>query len=554
MFAGPAADPKSRIAALKLPKGGELTRKEIDDYTALVGRHGAKGLAYIKVNERAKGRDGLQSPILKFLPDAAIEGVLERAGAVDGDLVFFGADKAGVVNESLNALRLALGRDRKLTAKAIGRRSGSSTSRCSRRCPAAAGRRCIIRSRRRATASSRRQLRAAPGEAIARAYDIVLNGYEIGGGSIRIHDPELQSAMFDLIGITQGGGRAEVRLLADGARLRLPAARRHRVRRRPARDADGGRGQHPRRHRVPEDGDRERSHDGRAEPRGCRAAEGARHPLEERRRRADERMAAVAEFKRPESVLVVVHTPTLDCLLLERVEPRGFWQSVTGSLRWAETPAECAARELAEETGLAPRACAMRSVQRSFPILPGVALALCARTSRRNLEHQWYLEVPEVRAVRIEPAEHVAYRWLPVDARDREGRVVDESRSAAAAQGFAARVISVVTVHGCGCAAPRWRVLRRRLEPTASTFHDFTLSVGRGLARRERRARSRQFIDARARRHRAPRRPQPRRRVGLRDARDGLPARARPRRVSRLAVQGQPHRGARRAAGPAARA
>src|SRR5262245_21175522 len=114
VFAGPASDPKSRIAALKLPKGGELTRKEIDDFTALVGRHGAKGLAYIKVNERAKGRDGLQSPILKFLPDAAIEGVLTRVEAKDGDLVFFGADKAGVVNESLSALRIALGRDRKL--------------------------------------------------------------------------------------------------------------------------------------------------------------------------------------------------------------------------------------------------------------------------------------------------------------------------------------------------------------------------------------------------------------------------------------------------------
>jgi aspartyl-tRNA synthetase len=91
VFAGPAADPASRIAALKLPGGGELTRKEIDDYTALVARHGAKGLAYIKVNERAQGRDGLQSPILKFLPDAAIDGVLDRVGAVDGDLVFFGA-------------------------------------------------------------------------------------------------------------------------------------------------------------------------------------------------------------------------------------------------------------------------------------------------------------------------------------------------------------------------------------------------------------------------------------------------------------------------------
>jgi len=199
VFAGPAADPKSRIAALKLPKGGELTRKEIDDYTALVGRHGAKGLAYIKVNERAKGRDGLQSPILKFLPDAAIAGVLERTQAVDGDLVFFGADKAGVVNESLNALRIALGRDRKLLkgewaplwivdfplleATPTGGWTPLHHP---------------FTSPREASAAA---LRAAPGEAIARAYDIVLNGYEVGGGSIRIHDPELQSAMFELLGI-----------------------------------------------------------------------------------------------------------------------------------------------------------------------------------------------------------------------------------------------------------------------------------------------------------------------------------------------------------------
>jgi len=199
VFAGPAADPKSRIAALKLPKGGELTRKEIDDYTALVGRHGAKGLAYIKVNERAKGRDGLQSPILKFLPDAAIAGVLERTQAVDGDLVFFGADKAGVVNESLNALRIALGRDRKLLTGEWAplwivdfplleaTPTGGWTPLHH-----------PFTSPREASAAA---LRAAPGEAIARAYDIVLNGYEVGGGSIRIHDPELQSAMFDLLGI-----------------------------------------------------------------------------------------------------------------------------------------------------------------------------------------------------------------------------------------------------------------------------------------------------------------------------------------------------------------
>ena len=265
MFAGPAADPKSRIAALKLPKGGELTRKEIDDYTAFVGRHGAKGLAYIKVNERAKGRDGLQSPILKFLPDAAIDGVLERVGAQDGDLVFFGADKAGVVNESLNALRSALGRDRNLLQgewaplwvvdfPLLEALPGGGWTPLHH----------PFTSPRDASAAA---LRAAPGEAIARAYDIVLNGYEVGGGSVRIHDPELQSTMFDLLGIGERGGRAQVRLLADGARLRRAAARRHRVRRRPARDADGRHRQHPRGHRVPEDGDGQRLIDRRAEPR-----------------------------------------------------------------------------------------------------------------------------------------------------------------------------------------------------------------------------------------------------------------------------------------------
>jgi aspartyl-tRNA synthetase len=201
VFAGPAADPKSRIAALRLPKGGELTRKEIDDYTALVGRHGAKGLAYIKVNERAKGRDGLQSPILKFLPDAAIAGVLDRVGAEDGDLVFFGADKASVVNESLSALRLALGRDRQLLRgnwaplwvvdfPLLEEVAGGGWTPLHH--PFTSPRDTSVEA-----------LRSSPGTAIARAYDIVLNGYEIGGGSVRIHDPDLQSAMFDLIGITK---------------------------------------------------------------------------------------------------------------------------------------------------------------------------------------------------------------------------------------------------------------------------------------------------------------------------------------------------------------
>jgi dATP pyrophosphohydrolase len=126
-------------------------------------------------------------------------------------------------------------------------------------------------------------------------------------------------------------------------------------------------------------------------------------------------MVAVAEFKRPESVLVVVYTPTLDCLLLERAEPRGFWQSVTGSLRTAETPAEAAARELHEETGLAPQGLRDAQVQRVFPILPAWRSRYSPDVDS-NTEHLWYLELPEVCAVRIEPAEHVAYLWLPVDA------------------------------------------------------------------------------------------------------------------------------------------
>ena len=199
VFAGPAADPASRIAALKLPQGGALTRKEIDDYTALVGRFGAKGLAYIKVNDRKAGAAGLQSPILKFLPEAAVQAVLERVAAVDGDLVFFGADKASVVNEALGALRVALGRDRGFVESSwrplwvidfpmfeklpVGGWTALHH-------PFTSPRTMAIDA-----------LRADPGAAVSRAYDVVLNGYEVGGGSIRIHDPELQAAVFEILGI-----------------------------------------------------------------------------------------------------------------------------------------------------------------------------------------------------------------------------------------------------------------------------------------------------------------------------------------------------------------
>ena len=207
VFAGPAKDDDSRVAALRLPGGGRLTRKEIDGYTAFVGRHGAKGLAYIKVNDLAAGVEGLQSPILKFLPDDAVMHVLERVGAATGDLVFFGADKARVVNDSLGALRDELGRDFELLE---GRwrpvwvvefpvfekdADGNWTS-----------------SHHPFTAphtESPQELLNDPGRALARAYDMVLNGTEIGGGSVRIHRPDMQSAVFELLGIGEEEAEAK---------------------------------------------------------------------------------------------------------------------------------------------------------------------------------------------------------------------------------------------------------------------------------------------------------------------------------------------------------
>jgi aspartyl-tRNA synthetase len=199
VFAGPAQDAESRIAALRLPDGGTLTRKEIDDYTALVGRYGAKGLAYIKVNDRDAGRDGLQSPILKFLPDQAIEAVLERTSAQNGDLVFFGADKKKIVNESLAALREHLGADRGLIAGDWAPlwvvdfpmfEHDSTGALTPLHHPFTAP-----------DTDSAEALRQDPAAAMSRAYDMVLNGYEIGGGSVRIHTPEVQSAVFDVLGI-----------------------------------------------------------------------------------------------------------------------------------------------------------------------------------------------------------------------------------------------------------------------------------------------------------------------------------------------------------------
>ena len=221
VFSGPAQDANGRVAALRVPGGGALTRKEIDEYTAYVARYGAKGLAYIKVNQRERGRDGLQSPIVKFLDDAALEGLLARCGAADNDLIFFGADQAKVVSDALGALRLKIAQDRGLVSPswqplwvvdfpmfewdAQARRWAAMhhpfTSPQDDD-PAA--------------------LRDAPGEALARAYDMVLNGSEIGGGSVRIFREEMQSAVFALLGIAAAEARLKFGFLLDALRYGCP--------------------------------------------------------------------------------------------------------------------------------------------------------------------------------------------------------------------------------------------------------------------------------------------------------------------------------------------
>jgi aspartyl-tRNA synthetase len=221
VFAGPAKDPKGRVAALRVPGGGAMPRSQIDGYTEFVGRYGAKGLAYIKVNERARGRDGLQSPIIKFLSDAAVAGILERTGAADNDLIFFGADSAKVVCDALGALRLKIGQDLKLVQEGwrplwvvdfpmfewdaderrwVAMHHPFTSPKIDD--PAA--------------------LRADPEKALAKAYDMVLNGSEIGGGSVRIHRQEMQSTVFDLLGIEAEDATRKFGFLLDALKFGAP--------------------------------------------------------------------------------------------------------------------------------------------------------------------------------------------------------------------------------------------------------------------------------------------------------------------------------------------
>ncbi len=216
VFAKPANDPESRVAALYVPNGKALSRKQIDDYTKFVSIYGAKGLAYIKVNDITTGSKGLQSPILKFLPDEVVQGILERSKAESGSIIFFGADKAKIVNEALGALRLKVAEDLKMVETGwkplwivdYPMFEWNDKRWNSLHHPF--------------TAPNVEDIETDPKSCLSRAYDMVLNGNEIGGGSIRIHDPEMQSAVFRVLGITKEEAQEKFGFLLDALKHGCP--------------------------------------------------------------------------------------------------------------------------------------------------------------------------------------------------------------------------------------------------------------------------------------------------------------------------------------------
>ena len=221
VFAGPANTDGSRVAALRLPGGSQLTRQQIDGYTDYVRQFGAGGLAYIKVNAAAAGRDGLQSPILKFLPDEVISALVQRTEVSDGDLLFFGADTEQVVNDALGALRVRLGHDLGQVENGwqplwvvdfpLVERDRESGRWQSTHHPFTAPRNEDVE-----------LLEHDPGAVRARAYDMVLNGTEIGGGSIRIHRPELQESVFQTLGMDRDEARHKFGFLLEALRYGAP--------------------------------------------------------------------------------------------------------------------------------------------------------------------------------------------------------------------------------------------------------------------------------------------------------------------------------------------
>ena len=219
VFAGPANDPACRVTALKVQGGAEISRKQIDDYTKFVSIYGAKGLAWIKVNAIETGIEGLQSPIIKFLGDEVTMNIMERLGAKNGDIVFFGADKANVVSEALGALRCKVGEDLNLyTCEwapmwVIDFPMFETTDN---------GGLTPLHHPFTAPSCSVEALQADPANALSRAYDMVLNGCELGGGSIRIHDQAMQGVVFDVLGIGEEEQREKFGFLLDALKHGAP--------------------------------------------------------------------------------------------------------------------------------------------------------------------------------------------------------------------------------------------------------------------------------------------------------------------------------------------
>jgi len=220
VFSGPANDPKGRVAALRIPNGSTLSRKDIDIYTKYVSIYGARGLAYIKVNDRDAGLEGLQSPIVKFAPAEVWEAVLQKTGAQTGDLVFFGADKENIVNEALGALRVKVGLDLNLLEgdwkplwvvdfpmfewdEKSDRWNAIHHPFTAPRCSA-------------------EELKANPGTALSRAYDLVLNGMEVGGGSIRINKTEMQAIVLNILGIGEQEANDKFGFLLEALKYGCP--------------------------------------------------------------------------------------------------------------------------------------------------------------------------------------------------------------------------------------------------------------------------------------------------------------------------------------------
>lgn len=221
VFADAAVDEESRVVALRLPGGCKLSRKELDDYARFVGIYGAKGLAYIKVNDRSKGFEGLQSPIIKFISEPVVEAVLSRVQAETGDVVFFGAGKSFMVNESMGALRVKLGHDCDMVQAGwkllwivdwpMFEEDPKTDRLLAMHHPFTSPQQLDIAA-----------LQNAPCQTLAKAYDIVINGYEIGGGSIRIHQPKLQQAVFELLGIGEEEARDKFGFLLEALDFGCP--------------------------------------------------------------------------------------------------------------------------------------------------------------------------------------------------------------------------------------------------------------------------------------------------------------------------------------------